>query len=86
MEVVMNDPRTQVFVFMFIMCLLGLCLGWLLWGWGRAKKVKLLTAEVDFWKSNLEQSRAERQADINRIEALSNERDVFRRQVAASRN
>ena len=83
MEVITNDPMTQVFIFMAIVFALGLLLGWLLWSFGGAKQAKLLSAEVDFWKSNLEQSRAERQADINKIEALSKERDVLKKRVAA---
>ena len=74
---------TQVLVYMTCTFLLGLVLGWLLWKFGGSKEVASMESEISFWKHNLEQSRLEREQDLNKIAALTQEKDNLKKRLAA---
>lgn len=80
----MTDPMTQFVLYLLTMFLLGLILGWLFWGYGWSKQRKVMSAEVDFWRSKLKQSQLERQGDIDEIATLNKERQILKKRVAAN--
>ncbi|MEJ6404223.1 hypothetical protein [Yoonia sp. 2307UL14-13] len=82
----MSDPTIQIIIFMLVTFALGLALGWLIWRFGGADQQELASSEVTFWKSNLEQVRAEREADLQKIAVLQNEREVLKKQLAAAKS
>jgi uncharacterized membrane protein YciS (DUF1049 family) len=62
---------------------LGLLLGWLLWGFGYAKKLKQLSADANFWQQNLEQTRRAHNDDLMKIEQLVGEKQNLKKRLAA---
>ncbi len=74
---------TQVLIYMSFTFLLGMVLGWLLWKFGGSKEAASMESEISFWKQNLEQSRLEREQDLNKIARLTEEKDILKRRLAS---
>lgn len=70
----MSDFQMMIMVFMSCTFLFGLILGWLVWSFGGSKDRRLLEAEIDFWRSQLELSRQKENVKIQAIEALTQEK------------
>lgn len=64
--------------------LLGLALGWLIWQFGRSKELESMAADTQYWKQRLEQSRFERNIDLDRVTALETERDNLKRRLKSA--
>ncbi|WP_373635061.1 hypothetical protein [Yoonia sp. SS1-5] len=82
----MSDPMTQVIIYMTGTFVLGLLLGWLIWRFGSAKQQELMNAEIKFWRDNLEQSRQEREGELNQIEALRREKEKLKKRLDAAKS
>ena len=78
----MSDLSTQILIFMFCTLGLGLLLGWLIWGFGYAKKLKLVSSDANFWEQNLEQTRHAHNEDLKKIEQLVHERQILKKRLA----
>ena len=79
----MSSLLTQVLIYMLCTFALGTALGWLLWRFGGSKEVASMESEISFWKQNLEQSRLEREQDLNKIAVLTQEKENLRKRLAA---
>lgn len=79
----MSDVSTQILIYMSCIFILGLLLGWLVWGFGYAKKLKLLSADANFWQQYLEQSRREHHQDTVKIEKLLAEKQDLKERLSA---
>jgi len=79
----MSPLLYPVFTFMLCTFLLGLSLGWLLWKLGGGAKA--LRSEVDFWRSQHEQSRHELWTEQTALSTAREELDSVKKKLAAQR-
>jgi len=80
----MSSLLIQVLIFMSSTFVLGLLLGWVVWKQGADEQRQTLADEVQFWKDHLEQTRLERDRDINKIDALTKEKANLKKRLAAT--
>lgn len=75
----------QIFVFMFVTFGLGLMLGWLIWRFedDAAPSAETVNTEIDFWRSNLEQCRFERDNEQKQLAAAHEEKNLLKRRIAS---
>ncbi len=78
----MFDLTTQITAYLLAVFIFGIAFGWLLCGCSWSKQLKVISAEVDFWKGHLEQSRLERQGDIDKIALLNKQRENLNNRLA----
>lgn len=75
----------QIFAFMGITFLLGIVLGWLVWRYDGVSQKALgaASSEVDFWRSNLEESRVKLGYEQNKTLALTEEKAALKKRIAS---
>ncbi len=81
----MSPLLLQLFAFMLCTFAAGLLLGWVIWRFeGSSKKaLNSLSSEVDFWRSNLEQSRIELANERTALAALREEKTNLKKRLAS---
>lgn len=83
----MSSILLQTYSFMLCTFMLGLLLGWLVWRYGGVSNRALVSAnaEVDFWRSNLEQCRNELDQEQNKCVALNKQTAELKKRLAAQK-
>lgn len=81
----MFDLIDPVFGFMVCTLLLGVILGWAVWGFGVSKKEKTLASEVEFWQANLNEVRMKRGLDLSKIDTLMDEKETLKKRLASKK-
>ncbi len=81
----MSPLLLQTFIFMACTFVAGVILGWVIWRFEGASKQALdsLSSEVDFWRSNLEQSRIELANEKTALAALREEKANLKKRLAS---
>ena len=81
----MSPFLLQMFGFMGVTFLLGFALAWLIWkfGTGQMQDMETVNTEIDFWRSNLEQCRFERDNDQKALATVREEKALLKRRVAS---
>ena len=81
----MSPLLLQILAFMLVTIVLGVGLGWLIWRFGRESDQALETmkTEIDFWRSNLEQCRHERDNEQKAVAVLHEEKKMLKRRIAS---
>lgn len=81
----MSPFLLQMFGFMTVTFLLGFALAWVIWkfGTGQMQDMETVNTEIDFWRSNLEQCRFERDNDQKALATVREEKALLKRRVAS---
>ncbi len=81
----MSPFLLPMFGFMLVTFLLGFALAWLIWkfGHGQMQDIETVNTEIDFWRSNLEQCRFERDNEQKALAAIREEKSLLKRRVAS---
>lgn len=80
----MSSLLTQVLIYMTSTFILGLLMGCVVWSHRSNEERKTLTLEIDFWKNHLNQTRLERDRDIDKIDALTKDKVNLKKKLAAT--
>ncbi|EBA10602.1 hypothetical protein RCCS2_03092 [Roseobacter sp. CCS2] len=78
-----SNLAAEVLIYMSCAFLLGLGLGWVAWRIGREQERKSLVSQVNFWETQLEEARRQRDADIGMIDVLRKEKVNLKKRVAS---
>ncbi|WP_373636782.1 hypothetical protein [Yoonia sp. BS5-3] len=81
----MSPLVIQIFIFMLVTFSLGIALGWLIWRFDQdaGQSADTVNTEIDFWRSNLEQCRFERDNEQKQLAAAHEEKNLLKRRIAS---